>query len=442
MDERSTERRRLIQTVAAAGAAGIAGCMGGGGGAGSATAGGGTGNSTGSNGTGATLRFGGWGDAAEEQAVTSGLSMFEEANQNVTVNYQNFPYDGYHQKIQTQISAQQAPDVFYLDQKYVGTFAASDLLVNQAEQFDQEFIDGFNTSVLNQYRALDGGLYMIPYAMSPEAIGYNEQLFSDVGYEEFPATWEEFRSALEAIKQETDVRYPILQEGQGPSVARLWYPWVYANGGQVMNESNTQCVVAEDQPVEALQFFRELREADLIGTMQEIPSTTGEAALVNNEVAVITGGGTILANMKENFPDFYEQLGIARPPRPSSGEFANIIAGGGYSISTNTENLEASLSLVEFMLREGITPYLKRGIALPVRPADEYDIDVFQNDPRYQTMIEMTDAPRLGNQQWGPATFTVVNTLASQLQGVMQGEVEPRDALTTVEEQVNSELDG
>lgn len=442
MGERPIDRRRILESVASAAAVGLAGCTGGGG---DTTAGAGGSNAT-ATGTGddasATLRFGGWGDAAEEQSVTSGLSMFEEEYEDIAVNYQNFPYDGYHQKIQTQISAQQAPDVFYLDQKYVGSFAASDLLVNQAEEFDQEFIDGFNNSVLNQYRALDGGLYMMPFAMSPEAVGYNKEVLTQVGYEEFPNTWEEFRTALEAIKSETDVTYPLLQEGQGSSVARIWYSWVYANGGLVMNEDNTECVVGRDPPVEALQFFRELREADLIGTFQEIPSTTGEAALVNNEAAMITGGGTIMANMKENFSDFYDQLGIARPPRPSDGKFGNVIAGAGYSISRNTENREASLNLVKYMLREGITPYLERGIALPVRPADEYDVDIFTDDPRYQTMLEMTNDPRLGNQQWGPSTFTVVNTLTSQLQGVMHGEVAPRDALETVEEQVNSEIDG
>lgn len=433
MDQRSIERRHVLKGLAAAGITSIAGC--------SNNGSGGNGNESSGNSGGTTLSFASWGDSAEEQAVTSGLDMFEESQETFSVNYQNLPYDGYHQDIQTRISAQEAPDVFYLDQKYVGTFAANDLLVNQGEQFDEEFIEGFNTSILDQYRAADGGLYMVPFAMSPEAIGYNTQLLSDVGFEEFPETWEEFRSALEAIKQETDVDYPVLQEGQGGSVARIWYPWVYANGGQVMNEDNTECVVAEGPAVEALEFFRELREAELIGTFQEIPSTTGEAALVNNEAAMITGGGTIIANTKENHSDFYEQLGIARPPRPSDGEFGNIIAGAGYSISASSENSDGALDLVEFMLREGIKPYLERGIALPVRASHQNNMDLFADDPRYQTMVDMTSDPRLGNQQWGPATFEVVNTLTSQLQGVLNGEVEPQSALETVESQANSAIE-
>ena len=432
MDYQSIERRDVIKGIASAGIAGLAGC--------SNDSGGSNGTGTGGGGTGTTLRFAGWGDAAEQKSVTKGLNMFEKSRENVTVNYQNIPYDGYHQKLQTQISAQEAPDLFYLGQNYVGSFAANDLLINQGERFSDSFIEGFNNSILNQYRTADGGLYMMPYAMSPEAVGYNSKLLSQVGFDEFPKTWKDFKSALQALKKETEVKYPLLQEGQGSQVARIWFPWVFANGGQIMNEDNTKCVAAQDANVEALKYFRELREADLIGTVQEIPSTTGEAALVNKEVAMITGGGTIIANTKENYPDFYDQLGIGRPPRPSDGKFGNVIAGAGYSISTNTDNPEATLNLVKFMLKEGIKPYLKRGIALPVRTAHQENMSLFADDPRYQTMIDMTSDPRLGNQQWGPATTTVVSSLSAQLQGVMHGEVAPRDALKAVEDKVNSAL--
>lgn len=433
----SMGRRRVVKGLIVSGVAGLAGCLGG------------DGNSSEDDdvteqniGEGDTeLRFAGWGTGAEDEAVTTGLESFAQQSDGVAVNYENIPWENYQDRLQTQFGAGEEPDTFYINYAFHTQFAQEDLLVNLSEEFDDEFVDGFNTSVFDQYRMPDGNAYMAPFAFSPVTLNYNEELLSQAGYDEFPETWSEFEDALVALQEETEVDYPYLEDGSGNLVAYIWRPWMYANGGQIMNEDNTECVVASDEVVEALEFFRDLREQDLIGTHEEIGAEEDEYALVDEQVAMATSGAVIASNIRSEYPDFYEEnLSIARPPRPDDGEFGNEISGAGYAVSANSENIDQAVDMASYMLETGIMPYLENGVALSVRESHTEEIDLYNEDERYQTMMEMTEDPHIGSPHWGEHSNEISNVLHPQIEGVMAGQVEPRDALETVEDEVNNEI--
>lgn len=434
------DRRNVIKGLTVAGISGLAGCVGGGGDDG------GNGNGDGVDeeqlGEGdATLRFAGWGSGAEDEAVAEGLETFAEQNDDVAVNYENVPWDNYNDRLQTQFGAGEEPDAFYINYAFSTQFVQEDLLVNLSEAFDDDFLEGFNQSVLDEYRMPDGNFYMTPFAYSPITLNYNRELLADVGYDEFPETWSEFEDALVALRDETDVDYPYVEDGSGNQVAYIWRAWMFANGGRIMTDDNSECVVASDEAVEALEFFRDLRERDLIGTHEEIAAEDDEYALEDEQVAMATSGAVVASNVRQDYPDFYENnLRIARPPRPDDGEFGNEISGAGYAVSANSDHVDSAVDMVAYMLEDGIVPYLESGVALPVRESHTEEIDLLAEDERYQTMVEMTDDPHIGSPHWGEHSTEISNTLHPQIEGVMHGEVEPREALERVENQVNNDV--
>lgn len=80
----------------------------------------------------------------------------------------------------------------------------NDRLVNIVPylQADEEWAGKFPQHVIDACTEDDGGMYMIPIT-TPEYLSgvfYNEKIFEEAGIDHFPATWEEFFTACDAIK--------------------------------------------------------------------------------------------------------------------------------------------------------------------------------------------------------------------------------------------------
>ncbi|GAB3035566.1 extracellular solute-binding protein [Natronobiforma cellulositropha] len=308
-------------------------------------------------------------------------------------------------------------------------------------ELDDDFLDDFYWNVIDRYRVRDE-LGMISYAYATIGVTYNEALLAEAGYDTFPETWSEFRDDLEGIQAETDVDYPLVEEGSGTTAAWIWYPWVAANGGDIMNEDRTECIAASEENVEALEFFQELREAELVGTLEEVGAETKWSILNQEQAAMVTGGGWVPGTTKDQYPDFYEQVGVARPPRPDDGEYGNLVFGAGYAVSANSDHVDLSVDLVQYMLGDGLLPYLEAGVAQPIRQYHTDQLDLYDEDERFQPFLDAND-DRLIDWQWGPHSQEIFNELYPQIEGVIHGEVDAREALETAQQRVNDNvLDG
>ena len=62
-----------------------------------------------------TLRFAWWGDEGRHQATLKAIELYMDRNPNVTIEAEYGGFDGYQQKISTQLAGQTAPDIIQLN---------------------------------------------------------------------------------------------------------------------------------------------------------------------------------------------------------------------------------------------------------------------------------------------------------------------------------------
>jgi multiple sugar transport system substrate-binding protein len=133
------------------------------------------------------------------------IAEFEKANPGVKVKYTTAPYDTYFTKLQTDIAAAQAPDVFDLNYENFVSFAAKGALRSLDASMARDASlgkDTFYPAAQNAFR-YRGGQYGLPITFSTVVLFYNKDLFDKAGVK-YPTDKWTWKDELEAAKKLTD----------------------------------------------------------------------------------------------------------------------------------------------------------------------------------------------------------------------------------------------
>lgn len=419
-DRSALTRRKLLGAVGAAGGSAlVAGC-----------------NGLLSSSDGGQLEVSGWAaDDTESEQLGELIKRFDEEHENIAVDY-NAIQSNYKQRLRTQLGAGEAPDVFYVDAGYFGSFASEGVLLElgQHVEDDDDFsTDDFFEPLLDAFR-YDGGLYGIPKDFNTLGFFHNTEMFDAAGVDQVPESWSGLQDALEAIDGNADVGAPMIEFPN----ARIFWALMWQNGGNVLSEDESECVVASDQNVEALEFLVGLKRDGLVATPSELGVDWHGQAIGTGEVAVAAIGGWAIPPLKANEDWANEAIDVAHLPYPSGGERATAAYTVSYSASANTDRPEDAYELISSLTsEEGMAQWMEQGIGLSARKSHS-DHSYLDANPRYKTLFEAAEWSQVVS--FGPQSEAIKQEIQNQLEGAMLGEKSPRNALESAQEKINSDV--
>ena len=141
----------------------------------------GWGISTGGSGSTVTLTYALW-DPHEQIGYQASIDEFEKLHPDIKVNIENVPYGSYEQKITAEFITGGAPDLFWVNTPWLGTFVKDGILTNIAPLIKANHID------MSQYypqlvalHSRNGAIYGLPKDWDTIAIYYNKNYFSKIG---------------------------------------------------------------------------------------------------------------------------------------------------------------------------------------------------------------------------------------------------------------------
>ena len=95
-----------------------------------------------------TLKFATWeASDLERQAIQRAIDGFEESHPNVSVEYTVNSFSEHHAKLNTQINAGDAPDVFWVNPEYMRDFVNRDQLMDVTGLMDGRGCDGLSALI-------------------------------------------------------------------------------------------------------------------------------------------------------------------------------------------------------------------------------------------------------------------------------------------------------
>ena len=201
-----------------------------------------------------------FGEPAELAAYQELVAAFAAAHPEIEIDLRHVPGQSeYRQRLATEFSAGQPPDVMLLNYRRMAPFAVEGGLEPLAPYLRESGViqpADFYPITLQAF-TYEGQLWCIPQNMSSLVVYYNQDLFAAAGLAA-PApdwTWADFLDTARALTRDTDGNGQIDQYGAGidASLYRL-APFVWQNGGQLVDDAAAPTRLALDELASGMGF--------------------------------------------------------------------------------------------------------------------------------------------------------------------------------------------
>jgi len=290
----------------------------------------------------------------DERAANEELArQFEAANPGIKVKLTNDPALQAMQKLQTMIAGGSPPDVMSIHGAYFVQFALSGALMDLSERAraDPELaLDDFYPGLLELCK-VNGRLYSLPRYTSVYALFFNRSLFDAAGLP-YPGsgphwTWDDFLATAKALTKDTNNDGRIDQFG---CVIDFWgariYPWLWQNGGQLVSEDKSRCLLNEPEAREALQFLVDLKTKYRVTPPSvEDERRDSRELFKGGKVAMYMSGPWDVQEFKR-----METLQWEVAPLPMRKQRATLLGLENYALAARSKHPEAAWALLRFLL--------------------------------------------------------------------------------------------
>jgi len=291
-----------------------------------------------------TLEF--WELSVGEELMRSLLDKFERQHPGIRVRFQQLSWDFGLDKIITAIAAGNAPDLVELGTDWVAQFAASGVLwdiTDRVRSLKDEYF-------LWEPVTYQGRVYGLPWLAGTRVLFYNRDLFAQAGLDPNrpPETWSELLEAAKAVHALGDNIYGIgIHVGEAYAPWQQFLPFVWGNGGDVLDSNWRRCLLNQPQAIEALQFYRSLKPYALVERQPQVNQTFAEGRL-----GIQMSGSWNFALIPRVNPRLDYGVAILPKPDRDRGRPASFAGGEVLVILKNAKHKEAALKLAQFLIQK------------------------------------------------------------------------------------------
>jgi len=330
---------------------------------------------------------------ADEDGLLKAIAAFEEANPNIRIEREKFPFAGFYDKLLTAFAGNSAPDLAPVVIYYIPQMADYGIFVDVTDDVS-DLADYYYPAAwdMGTYK---GRVVGVPYSMDPRALGVNTAMLDEAGVGDTLATWDDLVNAAGKLTRDsnndgrTDVYGLSLPSGTHAWVFDVWSIFTAQQGKRLFDDTGKP-VFTTTEAENALQYY-----ADFFSQGATTPAGYDVAlrdAFVQEKAAMAIDGPWILEEMPRRAPDIdYRLIPI---PTPTSGVPATFASVGVWSVFRTSKHPKEAAQFLRF-LTEG--DYQKdrifAGKTSPSRVAYQRPEvrEYLEKDPRHAEFVAVMD---------------------------------------------------
>lgn len=328
-----------------------------------------------------TLRFTYWGSQVEKEAVSQTVRAFEAAHPNIRIDAQHIPNSEYIATLSAMFAAGTPPDIGYLFETHAALWASGGRVMDLTELVMK---DEALASRLPQtyYYYAPGKTIGTSTSTETVVMFYNKHLFDQAGLPYPPSdpeaawTWDEFVSVARQLTTDVAGRHPgdpgfaaDQIRTYGVSFNKQWigyYPFIYSNGGEIVNTDGTRLLLDSPEASEAIQLL-----SDLMWVHHVAPTPSVEQHLPASEALMQTGQVAMVIDGQWKLLDYANMQGLSYglAVLPKMKAARTLILGSPTVIFAGTQHLPEAIEFYKFHNDPQVVDLFARGLWMPLQEA-------------------------------------------------------------------------
>ena len=332
------------------------------------------------------VTFMAWGSPEELTVWQTIADEFNKANPDVNVSVDVSDWEEYFNKLQTLFAGGTPPDVFAMDAPLYPDWRSRGVLKNLQPYLDAEpeVLDGFYPVTLQAYET-DEGYFGLPRDFQTIVLYYNKDMFDAAGLE-YPTadwTWNDLKTAAQALTTDGNWGFASTTADQSG-----FWNFVYANGGEVLNDAGTEVRLADPAACDAVTYLYSFVQEGLSpdgATMTSVDPWT--QLFPGGRVGMVVGGSWLA----RTYADAEPNIDVA--PLPRAAQQASVIHGLANVVWSRTEHPDKAWAFAKFLGSDAAATLLAQsGTVIPaytgfqetwVESIPEMNLQVFMDAAEY-----------------------------------------------------------
>lgn len=292
-----------------------------------------------------------WGEARAKELA----EKFQAANPGITVKLEITVSDGLPTRILTALKSGTPPDLIEAQHGWVAPYAQQGLVLPLDDVMAKLDAKDFIPASI-AYDTWDGKLWGIPYRIETHGIIYNKGAFKAAGLDpdKPPQTWPELIAAAKKLtgkgaKGQDQYGFAITGGGEVGNTLFRSLPFIWMNGGSIINDDMTKATVNETAAVEAVKFYTDMLVEHGVSPPSTLQNdgTANRRLFIAETVAMYQSGQFDVNSIRKENPGI--DIGAMPIPRPEGKDTAAVLGGWSFVIPKDAKNPDETKKFVEFL---------------------------------------------------------------------------------------------
>ena len=368
------------------------------------------------------------------QLVEGFAASFEDENPGIDIDIVFVDWSEGREAIHEAVQDGNPPDLAVVGARWVPEFVAEGYIEPLDRYMTRSFRRRFTSTLIEEGAVYQNRTFGLPVAASTQALYYNPELLAQAGYDAPPQTWDELLEIGIAVgKLDDEVSGFGLQAGDGLETNTYFYYFVWGNGGDLYNTSNTASALNQPAAIEALTFMKRLvdegaTQPDVLTYDRRIKL---ETEFANGTLAMMISGPWVASRLRTSLPDF--EFGVAPIPYNTNAATYGVIDTL-VMFSTSRHKAEA-WDFLDYLFRDEIR--FEYTITQGVLPGltDVAERPEFAEDQDFAVFLSLLPSARF--EPLHTESETIAQTVIEAVIAVHSGNTTPEDALNAAADQID-----
>ncbi len=294
----------------------------------------------------------------EQTAYKKTVEKFEADHPNVKVKVITTAPDQYMTKLKAAITGKSVPDVFFFEPGDLKAFVNGEVLLNitpYTENNSNIDIGKVWKKGVDIYRydgkvAGQGDIYGLPKDLGPFGMGYNKTLFEKAGIplpdKDKPYTWDEFINVNKQLTKDANGDGKLDQWGTGLNVNWTLHAFVWSNGADFLDATQTKVTIDDPKFAEALQLFADMQNVHKVTpSIAEAQTLDTYQRWMQGQIGFFPVGPWDLSTYQKLPFDF----DLIPYPAGSTGKTATWVGSLGIGVSKNSKAPDEAAALALYL---------------------------------------------------------------------------------------------